>query len=561
MAYAFDRIMGVLGRGKQDDTQAPGNDAQRSASPMAATSNPLGAQQGQQAPGQAPTDRLRASSSEGALPQAGGTGGQPRQQAPQAQQTPASRGRLFQANANRASSPVDLSAMGQQIESAKGRIKQTADDYVKNAGKYYSSQLPDYMKNSIQGYAGLTGESDLGMVPASGFGDEPGPKPEGIDPEAIASLNNPVPYSSWTDAYTQGPGQVAKFANPYQANITNADLISSDAGLGELFRRQGGAEYSGGDAAFDTALLRKNAAFNTLRDQTLAQNRDLQKFDLDIGDAATKQAQQALNAGYGGWKNTVTGELEAAAKALQARGGERESAFDTALTGKRDEAKAQAAEEAKKTIAQLSQDNPEMAFQIEEAMREGYDPTQFMNVSGPTSEATSWQDFLAGNEAKGFNNVMTLLGKGGPALSGGQYSGGYAPDFVKPSFDSASFGNFVLDKASKTPGLMTGEGTVTVPAKTGKNPGPYPGVPGGPGDDTSSPPWIQPTKPWQPWTPYTPDDIPTTGYEPLRPLPGAGPTIDVVNKANAEVNKKEDKAKGYVEDRWPKYKKPGGKLY
>lgn len=467
MAYAFDRIMGVMGRQKKDDgqantmgRQAPGaSQANAAGRPMEAAANPYG----QPAAGAASAaaggaDRVRAATTEGALPQGGASGGAPGPTAPQApEQTPASRGRIFQANAGRVRSPVDLSAMGQQIEAAKGRIKDTADSYVSNAGSYYTGQLPGYVKDSIQGYAGLSDNgadvmTSSASTPAGGLGSEPFPRMPGNDDSgAWRDVNNPVSDASWIEAYTQGPGQVAEFAMPFQTDITNADLIATDAGLDELFRRQGGAEYSAGDAAFDRALLRKNAAFNALRDQTMSQNRDLDKLALSVGEDATKRAQEALKTSYGGWKGAVTGELEAAAKALEGRGGEREGQFDTNLMSQREKDKGKASKYAKDLVSKLRKENPELSEQIKAAAGEGYDPLEFMSVDGLTDADTSWTDFLGDSEAKGFNNVMTLLGKGGPAVGKGQYLGANYGDFVTPNFDSASFADMLLNKAAKMP--------------------------------------------------------------------------------------------------------------
>jgi hypothetical protein len=457
--------------------------------------------------------------------------------------------------------------MGQQIASAKGKIKETADSYVSNAGSFYSNQLPGYVKDSIQGFAGLSpNASDVQPLAAStaagGLGREPIPMPgSGNDNSgAWRDINDPVSDASWTEAYTQGPGQVAEFALPFQTNITNADMIGTDAGLGELFRRSGGAEYSAGDAAFDTALLRKNAAFNALRDQTMSDNRDLEKLEVTVGGDAKKRAQEALDTSYTGWKNAVTGELEGAAKALEGRGGEREGAFDANIMSQREKDKKKSGKFANKQIQQLIADNPDLAFQIQTVADEGgYDPTAYMNLSGLTDDKTSWTDFLGDTEAKGFNNVMTLLGKGGPALGQGQYYDANYGNYGGYDFDSAGFTDYILGEAAKKPKLIIEQGKVDAkptpkgPTSAGGSGDPYQGEKG---NDTSFPPWVSPT-------PILPHDMPFAPIiDPLRPVPIIGQMAEGFDTVNAAINEQEDKATGYVKDRIPKKPKlKGGKIF
>lgn len=475
MAYAFDRIMNAMGRQKKDEPapmeagggrQAPGasaaNPAGRTA-PLQAQANLYGSAPA--APG-GDTGRVRAATTEGALPQAGGGSGAPAAAAPGQEQTPASRGRLFTQNAGKAGSPVDLSELGNRIQGTKDKVGRTADSYVANAGSYYTPTISNAVADSIKGIAGFgpsdrTSDSYLD-IPAGGMGGEPiptGPSRDGSDEDSdqydgpflpnydAAYTANPVSDASWSEAYTQGPGQVSDFSLPFNTDMADADLMSTDAGIQEAFRRGGDAEYTTGDSAFDMALLRKNSAFNALRANTLDQNRSLQQLAGTVGDDATERGQEALDTSYKGWRNSVTGALESSLADIEREGTGRETAFDENLTSQISKNAAKKPQKyADKAIASLIADNPELKAQIEEAVAMGYDPMDYFSSGGLTADDTSWQDFTTGNEAQGFNTIKTLLGGGGAAMAPGQYTDAKYGDNVSSSFDDQAFTDMLLGR-------------------------------------------------------------------------------------------------------------------
>lgn len=444
MAYAFDRVLNAMGRKKDEPGQA--NMGGREA-PGLSQANVFG-REAPQSGGGTP-DRIRASSSEGALPQAGGAAPSAQQNGPApAGQAPASRARIFQANAGKVQSPVDLSAMGQQIQRADQGLQGEANKYVSNATKPYAS-VDDGTKAEIREFAGL-------RSPGAPAGVEPLPLPPGEE-----HLSNPSPYLPWQDAFTQGPGQLKGFDSQVNTNIGNADMLGTDAGIQELFRRQGSAEYSAGDAAFDASLLRKNSAFNTLRDQTLAQNEALQKRAGTIGEETNRRAQEEVGKAYGGWKRGVETELDGALGEIQ-RGAEgTEAQFDQNLTSQRQKELARSGKRANEVISRLRDENPELSTNLRHAE---YDPNTYMDVGGPTADDTRWQDFLGIPQANSFNKVMSILGRGGEAYLPGQYAGRNYSDVLKPRFDNSRFASDMLQQANDMGIIVKEKGRVDAPS-------------------------------------------------------------------------------------------------
>lgn len=541
MAYAFDRIMTAMGRQKKDDRpaidsggrQAPGQSAANPGgrmAPLQAATNPLApAEAGTAAP---TNDRVMAASTQSALPASGGAAGPAAVQGPQ--QTPASRGRLFAANAGRVGAPVDLSAMGQQIAGKKAQVQKTADNYVLAARKSYDPNSADgNLGDSIDTVSGLGPGSDAGSesqialdyafdTPANNLGGEPFPMPEGISPEERRILNqndNPVSAQTWGAAYQAGPGEVSGLVLPYSTDIADTDLIGTDAGIGELFRRGGGAEYTSGDAGFDTALLRRNAAFNTLRDQTLQQDRDLQSYADNIDDTAKVEAQDALDKSYGGWKDKVTGRLTGNLDILKGRGRGRETQFDDNLTSQAEKDRQKKLPKmSAQVLANLKDQHPDWSWPDG---AQAVDPSSYYDPGALSTDKTSFNDFLSDQEASGWNNVMDILGKEGPAYGQGQYHDKNYGDYVHPTFDSAGYADDLIGATEKLPKLVTESGVVDYskipkPVPVTRSPSGGPPIPTAPptgtiGIDTNE----GIPQPLDGYTPVDPNSVEPVGARPV----------------------------------------------
>lgn len=385
-------------------------------------------------------DTVRAASTEGSMaPSGGAQGSAPNdQQAPEVQ-TPGSRSKLFSKNAGKAQSPVDLKGMQGQIKGAGDSLQKEANSYIANADNTYENGVNGSDKALIQDFAGIKKYDPRTDDPTFGQG----PIPTAPGTENVTGLTKPL---DWQTAFLQGPGELKGYESSVNTNVANAGLLGTDAGIQEIFRRQGSPEYSAGDGAFDTALLRKNAAFNELRDQTLSQNADLQKKAQTIADPTEKAAQERLNSSYGDWRRDVEGELDGAIGHYDQAAKKSEQEFDRDLGHVAAANDLGAFTQSLAMQKQLAEDNPELAPYLD-GNDTGYG--EYYTPSSLTADDTSAQDFVSDRDAGYWNKVLTLLGRGGNAVVSGQYAGKKAADVAKGDFDTSGYVSSRLDAASK----------------------------------------------------------------------------------------------------------------
>lgn len=409
MAWAFDRVANVLGKGEDESQNA----------------NVFAPQQ---QPGQeGGSDRVQASSAEGSMAAGAGTGAQA--QKPEGQETtPAARSKLFERNEGKVDSPTSLSAMGQQIKERGDSLQSEADKYVGGADDRFET-FTDTDRDAIGVFTGRK------AAPAA---------PQGA-PQAQTTANG----ISWDSAYGNGPGQVQAFKPTTDTRVDNVDMLRTDAGLQELFRRQGGAEYNAGSAALDMALLRKNRKFNELRDQVLSQNDALQERARGIGDETTKKGQTALDTAYGTWKGNVTGELEGALTGYEGDARGLETAFDTSLQQAADADRAALSGFGSSTIESLKGQNAGLSPFIDQSLQTPTDLGQYYTASSMTPDKTNWQDFVTGDSAANWNKVLGTLGRGGTTVGPGQYVGADAAALGKGQFNSANYAQDILGRATQ----------------------------------------------------------------------------------------------------------------
>jgi hypothetical protein len=367
-------------------------------------------QQGQQ--GQPGTSRIQASNTSGDLGPNRSASGAPGGSAPVVQgSSTAAKNELINRNKGRVGAPVDAGKMATDISGAKDNLQKEADAYVQGADDRYEqddSASVNYYANSPAGdESGFLGGSEGSEV--------------GYKPDKKASKD-------WLDLYSAGQaGQVDAIDLKTDTSFRDADLLANDAGLRELFRRSGDAEYNAGEAAFDATLLGKDTGFNQSREQVLRNKRDLGKTENDILQNAQSQAQEAANAGYQNWRGGVDDQLLSAIDGYRNKALEAESAFDTDLGGYDDAAAAKFFKEENKRRAALGQLSDTIGM-------DDFAPDELARylTNNVSAETTGWQDFLGQNEAGNFSKIMQLMGRGGDSLPGtGKYAGKKAADFAK----------------------------------------------------------------------------------------------------------------------------------
>lgn len=188
--------------------------------------------------------------------------------------------------------------------------------------------------------------------------------------------------------------------------------MQTDAGVDSLLRRESGPEYSNGEAAFDRMLLNRTPEFNLLRSSLKGQQEALTHQLDDYRTSKTDEAQKALDTNYGkaqeGIKSYLGGQSDSLMKAQEAerdaenaaRAQLRSSGGDAAY---RDAQQKAALEALRKQYT--GQDPYGMLGYLDQA---GVDPSQYYAVSGDLDTNA----FIDEGEAKRFNSIMGLLGKG-----------------------------------------------------------------------------------------------------------------------------------------------------
>lgn len=425
MAYAFDRVMASIKK-PQDEGKSSIFAAQ----------------------GAAPGASVKRSAEGGEVGAPAGGGGAP---ATAPQQLPNSGGTKKQAiakNVGKAQSPVDLAQLKSGISGARGGIKSETDNYLANAAAGQTlgadarggiTALLDPKTAGFKSSAAFPGNPYPGKP---GFGEEPLPVPEGGKPvpQPRGGASDFYSPESWATFFGTGAGVPGDLELETNTDFGNANLLRTDAGVGELFRRGGGAEYSGGDAAFDATLLRLDPNFQQERQSTLGALDDLNaEKTRALGGGARDTAGNIAGQARTTAQNEARGIFEGGAASLEAQARERERLYDAALGGGLSPA-AQA--EADRIMAELAAD-PELGKYAGTGgapMAKGY-------YTSASADDTSWQDFVGEDEGTIFGRIGTALGRDLGPVKGGSLYGKDARE--NGTFDSEGYAAAVRAAALK----------------------------------------------------------------------------------------------------------------
>lgn len=359
MAYAFNAIDEIMDPSQQKQNIFASDNAQGA---------PSGANQQQ---GGVKT------STEGDLGTQESSGGSKQAPAPVADSSQADRAAV-KANAGKSGQPAAISNVQSQLQSANQRLQDESSAYVQKgkAAQNYSLDTGSLQKAA-------EGNAEKGSSVAALLGRK---------------TINPV------DEF-----------KPSDVNVSDANLLNTEAGLQNLVARGQGPQYTRGMAAFDTQSLRRNPEFSNLMKMIQNQQSDLQKQasanpDLrrkeveDYGNAQLTQAQQAAR----GYLGNEASQIDAQNAAEAAKANQRLAGLRTTGVDKNSQVKLSLAKQAaqKAVQAQLAQNDPTAAGHVNSAK---VDPNQFVKIR----DNYSANDFVDANEALRFNNIAKLLGTGG----------------------------------------------------------------------------------------------------------------------------------------------------
>lgn len=324
-------------------------------------------------------------------------------QAPQVQQGGAlnrsTEGEVVSGGAGAATAPTQAQATpAQKTAAIFGRNQMNANQgFLQNIGKQVSGAEQGLQQEANQ-Y--LSAAPQAVQAPSAQDYDA---ALKGGDPAAFSRIQNLL----------SGAAPQAAAWQPKTSTTTDAGLLGSNTGIQEALRRQGGAQYSAGEAALDSALLRRNTEFNRQAEQMADQAKALRAREDEYAANLQKQAQEQINKAYSGAQEGARGKLQSMASQIQAANQAEANAYNAPnqLPG---------------------MENPYIAQQIQQGWKAaGVDPGVVkslgrLGIKPPdarkfyTAPQTANASMMySPEEAAQFNQIQTLLGQGGAVTQPG----------------------------------------------------------------------------------------------------------------------------------------------
>lgn len=377
------------------------------------------------------------SSSEGDL---SGGSQNTQQSQPQRQTDAGSKSAVLMRNVGGVKSPTSLQNIAGGVSSARQSLQDQANAFVSSADQDVQG-LRQNLKSNIKDYA------------TSGRGGD------------------------WMTA-----GKVARrVAGPElraDPRAEDVNLLKTDQGIQQLFRRQQDAEGSFGEAALNAALLKKDKDFSSDRDLLLREYDDYQKFAGSLPEEARAKAQARLDEAQKLYNQELEAEAQNLAQSIESGVAQRESDIDQQLLAAEELRRSKVRDEAQAELARAASSglyDPDTADYLNQAFQDNLnfrpdairteltqnlktrqiDP-QMENITkvdpslyyqaGLSGQDTSLQDFYSEDESNQFNRIMALLGRGDKRMAG-KFSGKKAEDILGGGLDKSRLVDDVL-KAS-----------------------------------------------------------------------------------------------------------------
>ena len=369
MAYAFDKIEKLLGNGGEAGQGGFGLTSSTAGdiSPLSGTST---------------------------APQSANYSSQP--------STSAAQKSILKSNAGRTASPINLGQVQDRISGASSGLKKEADDYVAGAAAPYSlTGVPTQQHITDYAKSGSTQKKGLKPYPGSG--------PAAYNYSKYSTAQAPAPMD-WLQMATTAPMAPSPINFKTNTNIEDVDLLGSDAGIRQLFKRGGGARYTPGMAALDTSILRGSGDFTTQAADVLGSYGALQKEKTDIGDNAQKAGHAAAGAAQGQFRSKV---MDLAHGSLSDMTEEQKNEAKNAVKGFTD-----FTQQSDVIRGRLKASNPDMADYIDSMSSEDLNALITESTTPGEAGSTDWKDYLDEGEAAAFNRIYRLLGQGDIAVKG-----------------------------------------------------------------------------------------------------------------------------------------------
>lgn len=397
MAYAFDSIQGLMDENKQQNQNNIFGEGQ------AATVQPTQPQGGAQV--QTKTSTEGDLGNAGSSSNSSSSGGQ--QAAPTGVAGNQSDRAAFKANAGKTAAPKVFQDIGGSLAANQAAAQKEANEYTKNATTGYQSAY-GYNPQDVR-------EAAAGEEKAT---------------KKVSSILNAGPV--------QAPKEFA-FSKDYSE--PDARMLSTDAGLKNLLSRGQDPNYTSGMAAFDLGSLRKSDGFQSNVNSLQAKAADLDKqlggyvSDLPqnvraIGENLFNTSRQGITTGLGAIRANLDKQN---AEELAAKNAElerlRKSGINPSLADFEE-------------ISKLLPGAQSRANQLDEGAGSFVTPAGVnLNKFATIRDNYTDRDVIDAGEASKYNNIMNLLGLGGPAY---EAAGPLSPTY---SFDKTGIENEMVKAA------------------------------------------------------------------------------------------------------------------
>lgn len=395
MAYAFDSIQGLMDENKQQNQNNIFGEGQ------AATVQPTQPQGGAQV--QTKTSTEGDLGNAGSSSNSSSSGGQ--QAAPTGVAGNQSDRAAFKANAGKTAAPKAFSQIQGDLAKAESTLQQEANSYT-SAGQSAVNQANSLKPQTIMGAVG----GNAG------------------DSEKIGSILRP-------------PMSAPKNFKSSVSSPEDASLLGTDAGLRSLVSRGQDANYNQGMAAFDLGLMKKDTPLMNQIKSANAQAKELAgkqtSLERDLPEALRKY-EEIKNQAARGQIYTGLGAVRANldkqnAEELAAKNAElerlRKSGINPSLADFEE-------------ISKLLPGAQSRANQLDEGAGSFVTPAGVnLNKFATIRDNYTDRDVIDAGEASKYNNIMNLLGLGGPAY---EAAGPLSPTY---SFDKTGIENEMVKAA------------------------------------------------------------------------------------------------------------------
>lgn len=263
-------------------------------------------------------------------------------------------------------------------------------------------------------------------------------------------------------AYGQVTGTLGKklpdagpaFKTTADLNQSDVDEFQTDKGIENMFRREGGAEYTAGMGKFDVAALRRTPGFENIRNSLTQSRSALQQKADEYSKSKSAEADKIQAENLKRAQGDITGYLTAQDQALR----------------QQNIAEAQAATAAARAKAGPDQsqiDAVKGRLNITDPrLMQAYDEVGNVDAAPYWQAApeTTWEDMVDDSESQRFSRLLGAMGKGGtlPAAGKGAKSGTFNEqayqDAVMQAVNAKRAAMDYQAQLAKTPGQEYGYG-------------------------------------------------------------------------------------------------------